>query len=74
MLQTLPVRGKRFTAAAIIAAGLLIAACGDDDSESSTESTPEGTTAQAPADSDRGLNRRDIRSGDRWRRLRRRRR
>jgi ribose transport system substrate-binding protein len=54
MLQTLPVRGKRFAAAAIVAAGLLIAACGDDDSESSTESTPESATAQTTADSTAG--------------------
>ena len=54
MLQTLPVRGKRFAAAAIVAAGLLIAACGDDDSESSTESTPESATAQTTAGSTAG--------------------
>jgi ribose transport system substrate-binding protein len=54
MRQKLPVRGKRITAAAIVAAGLLIAACGDDDSESGTEPTPESATAQTTADSTAG--------------------
>ena len=58
MLQTLPVRGKRFTAAAIIAAGLLVAACGgDDDSDSSTESTPRAPPPRHPRTRPRrGLN------------------
>ena len=50
MLQTHPVRGKRFAAAAIVAVGLLVAACGgDDDSDSSAQSTPENSTAATTA-------------------------